>query len=124
MALSSKHRIPRKIVKDIIKKRSVLKFVAPLGKFVFRNNNEAYTRFSCVVGYSVSKKAPERNRIKRMVTEWLRKNGGNEFWKAGFDVILMVSGGNGLKNKHTFYSILEHSFFNFFGFIKLFAADK
>jgi len=62
------------------------------GKFIkikFLKNDLESSRFGLMVGLKVSKKAVERNKIKRWLEESIQSN--LEKIKNGFDVIIMVN---------------------------------
>lgn len=52
-------------------------------------NNLQKNRFACAVGLKVSKKATQRNKIKRKIEEIIRINLGGI--KQGFDIVVMVN---------------------------------
>ncbi|PIQ67310.1 ribonuclease P protein component [Candidatus Uhrbacteria bacterium CG_4_10_14_0_2_um_filter_41_7] len=55
----------------------------------FKPNNLEYSRFAIVVGLKVSKKAVERNRIKRQYREIIRLN--LDKITPGYDIIVLTS---------------------------------
>lgn len=52
-------------------------------------NNLQKNRFACAVGLKVSKKATQRNKIKRRIEEIIRTDLGE--LKQGFDIVIMVN---------------------------------
>lgn len=63
-------------------------------------NNILLSRFGFVVGSNVSKKAVERNKIKRILRDIIRKNINNI--KNGFDIIMIT---NPLINKKDYLEV-------------------
>jgi len=79
-----------------------------------RENQLPHSRFGIVVGLKVSKKAPERNKIKRRIREIIRKN-LNDI-KSGHDIMVLV-----LKPAvDADYSDIENSLIKAFKKVKLF----
>ena len=54
----------------------------------YKKNNLEVSRFAVVVGVKVSKKAVDRNRLKRQLRQVLQDHLGD--LKGGYDVVLMV----------------------------------
>jgi len=52
-------------------------------------NNSAYSRFGLIIGLKISKKAVERNRIKRRLEEIVRLK--LKQIKPGFDIVVLVN---------------------------------
>jgi len=59
-----------------------------IGLKILKNNLQE-NRFACAVGLKVSKKATQRNKIKRRIEEIIRID--LEGIKQGFDIVIMVS---------------------------------
>ena len=55
---------------------------------IFLKNRNGISRFGVVVSGKVSKKATERNRIKRKITEIIRKDFAD--FKGGFDFLILA----------------------------------
>jgi ribonuclease P protein component len=86
-----------------LKKKSDFETVFKLGKrikgeklfLVYNSNNKKINRYGIVVSSKVSRKATERNRLKRQINESLRKF--FEDIKIGYDVIFVAQ--NNLKGE-------------------------
>jgi len=64
----------------------------------FAPNNIALTRIGIVVGKKFSKKATERNRIKRVFREVAKENYG--IFPRGFDFVIFVKKTDGAEPRH------------------------
>ena len=78
-----------------------------------RENHLSHSRFGIVVGLKVSKKAPERNKIKRRIREIIRKHFND--LESGYDVMIL-----GMKQAvGADYSDIETSLLKAFKKVKL-----
>lgn len=86
--LKKLHRLKKKKDFDIVFKNGKSKFSKILGIKIFSNNLDE-SRFGIIVSKKVSKKAVERNKIKRQIREILRLSLSEI--KPGYDIIVIVS---------------------------------
>jgi ribonuclease P protein component len=85
--LAKENRLTKKKDFDAVWKRGRSSFDKILGIKVLANGL-AVNRFGIMVGLKVSKKAVERNKIKRRIREIIRLEAAN--FKIGFDVAITV----------------------------------
>ena len=71
-----------------VKRKGKLFNSGPLGLSVYTRSEKLPTRIGIIVSLKISKKAVERNRIKRMVRESLRKQISKI--KKGFDIVFLT----------------------------------
>ncbi len=88
MSLPKKNRLTTQDFAKI-KNRSGLWSKGMYLKAKSTKNNIPLSRFGIVVGSNVSKKAVERNKIKRILRDIIRKNINNI--KNGFDIIIITN---------------------------------
>ncbi len=69
--LSKKYRLSRSQIKVLVKRGKGYK-LGIIGVKVFPNQ-QSYSRFACVISKSVAKKAVQRNRLKRVIFDELKK---------------------------------------------------
>jgi len=87
MALSKKYRLKkRKDFEKVLKKG--IYYSGPCLSIKLKRNNLNISRFGIVIGSKISKKAVNRNKIKRRISEVIRLNLPN--LKRGFDVVVLV----------------------------------
>lgn len=90
MALKTKNRLKKKKDFDEVFKNG--KTVNGSFLFIkFKKNNLNIPRFGFIVGLKVSKKAVERNKIRRLLSETARIN--LKYIKDGYDIISVVKPG-------------------------------
>ena len=65
-------------------------FFSPFFKLRYLANHLSLSRFAVVVSTKISKKATQRNRLKRQVREIIRLNQNRV--KSGYDVVISASG--------------------------------
>lgn len=76
----------QKDFKDIFKNGAF--FSGPKLSLRIRKNNLSFSRFAVVAGLKISKKAVERNRLRRQIWEILRTNINGI--KKGFDIVIIT----------------------------------
>jgi len=84
--LAKKFRVSSKRIEEVKKKGKLIQ-----GDFfgvVFMKNNKENSRFSFVISKKISKKAVERNRIKRVLIKAIKTN--LEKVPPGFDFVFLV----------------------------------
>jgi ribonuclease P protein component len=59
-------------------------------KLKYLANNQELSRFALIVSTKISKKATQRNRLKRQLREIIRLNQGKV--KSGYDIIILTRG--------------------------------
>jgi ribonuclease P protein component len=72
----------------------------------FLNSGNKTTRIGFSIGKNFSKKAVERNKIRRLLQEIIRLN--LSFFKPGFDIIIMLKPGFEKNNFKEINAILKH----------------
>lgn len=92
--------------KKVFKKSKTFKEDFLLLKFY--NNNLAVSRFGFVISKNISKKATVRNKIKRKLSELIRKR--LPAIKKGFDAVIIVRSAIKEKNMENFENILNKIF--------------
>lgn len=110
--------LPRKYK---LKKENDFKKVFKQGKYYqedfikikISENNLKITRFGLLIGLKISKKAVQRNKIKRQIEEIIRLN--IEKINSGFDIVILVNQEIIEKN----YQEIERKLINLFKKIKL-----
>ncbi len=85
--LPKSYRLKKKEVERVYKKGKVVPAGLILGRFI--NNRAGHARFAIVIPKKISKKAADRNRLKRIIYENLSKNGS--VWKdMQFDIVFSL----------------------------------
>lgn len=84
--LSSEHRLRKKKDIDAVFKRGKF-FREQFLSLKLKKNNLPHSRFAFIVGKKVSKKAVERNKVKRRLREATREQISDI--KEGYDIIVM-----------------------------------
>lgn len=84
--LSKKHRLP---IQKFIKSHSTNGARSDYFFVKFKTNNLPFSRFGVVISRKVSKSAVKRNRIKRIIFDFIRLK--EYYLKAGKDVLIIVS---------------------------------
>ena len=81
----------KKDFEEVFKKGK--KIVLPESKIClrFKKNNLENSRFGFIIGKKFSKKAPERNKLKRQIREIIKKNIPNA--KKGRDAVIVIFSG-------------------------------
>ncbi|MCH8244579.1 ribonuclease P protein component [Patescibacteria group bacterium] len=80
------------------------------GKLLFKAkaSQKNLSRFGIVVSKSVAKKAVDRNRLRRLLSEALRAQ--QDSFKSPYDIVLVALPGFSLKDLHEAQSIIEKLF--------------
>lgn len=87
MALFKKYRLSKKKDFETIFKKGKKVYGRYMTLF-FLKNNLGLNRFGIIISNKVSKKAVERNKIRRRILEALRKN--LDLLKNGFDIVIVA----------------------------------
>jgi len=107
MALPSEKRLKRaKDFRAVSRSKPSVKE----GKLLLKAKTTAKntSRFGIVVSKSVAKKAVDRNRMRRLLSEALRER--KDSWKGSYDVVLVALPGFSLKDVHEAKNIIEKLF--------------
>lgn len=89
--LPDKNRLKGSLVFDEVKKQGKMYQSDTFGILVRKREDDEPTRFGIVVSNKISKKAVERNKVKRMLRKVIRKKLGKI--KDGFDVVVLANKG-------------------------------
>ena len=86
--LPRENRLKQKSDFERVKRKGTLFNKGPVGLAVYKRGDSKATRVGIVVSLKVSKKAVERNKVKRMIRECVRKR--LKTLRNGFDVVILT----------------------------------